>query len=81
MLASGETIDAPIVVNAAGPHAGKVARLVGLDLPIEPQRQHLFRAALPHPWPVPFPMVIDPDGVHWQLRRRWVCPQSLKSLV
>jgi glycine/D-amino acid oxidase-like deaminating enzyme len=65
-LVSGDSIDAPIVVDAAGPYAARVARLAGLDLAIEPQRQHLFRAALPHPWPTPFPMTIDPGGVHWR---------------
>lgn len=65
-LASGESVDAPVVVDAAGPYAGRVARLAGLTLPIEPQRQHLFRAALPHRWPTMFPMTIDPDGVHWR---------------
>jgi glycine/D-amino acid oxidase-like deaminating enzyme len=65
-LSSGESIDAPVVVNAAGPYAARVAKLVWLDLPIEPQRQHLFRAALPRPWPAPFPMTIDPGGVHWR---------------
>lgn len=65
-LAGGGSIDAPVVVDAAGPYAARVARLAGLDLPIEPQRQHLFRAALPRRWPAPFPMVIDPDGVHWR---------------
>jgi glycine/D-amino acid oxidase-like deaminating enzyme len=54
------------VVNAAGPWAARVARLAGLELPIEPQRQMLFRCALPERWPYRFPMVIDPTGVHWR---------------
>ena len=37
----------PVVVNAAGPWAGRVARLAGLDVPVEPMRQMLFRATLP----------------------------------
>jgi FAD-dependent oxidoreductase domain-containing protein 1 len=65
-LASGDRIDAPMVVNAAGPWAGRVAALAGLDVPIHPMRQMLFRAALPHRWPTRFPMVIDPGGVHWR---------------
>lgn len=65
-LSKGGSIDAPVVVNAAGPYAARVARLAHLDLPIEPQRQHLFRAALPHRWATPFPMIVDPGGVHWR---------------
>ena len=59
-------IDAPVVVNAAGPLAGRVAALAGLRVPVEPVRQLLFRCTLPHHWPTRFPMVIDPGGVHWR---------------
>ena len=65
-LAGGTVIEAPVVVNAAGPWAGHLARLAGLDVPIEPVRQMLFRATLPAQWPYRFPMVIDPGGVHWR---------------
>ncbi len=65
-LSDGETLQAPVVVNATGPWSGRVARLAGLDVPVEPMRQMLFRATLPHPWPYRFPMVIDPGGVHWR---------------
>ena len=66
LLASGERIGTRAVVNAAGAWAAAVARLVGIELPIQPQRQHLFRCALPEFWPYRFPMVIDPTGVHWR---------------
>ena len=65
-VASGTRITAPIVVNAAGPWAGRVAALAGLKLPVEPMRQMLFRCTLPYPWPYRFPMLIDPGGVHWR---------------
>ncbi|MGE4066104.1 MAG: NAD(P)/FAD-dependent oxidoreductase [Vicinamibacterales bacterium] len=65
-LADGSAIAAPVVVNAAGAWAGRLARLAGLDVPIEPMRQMLFRAALPAPWPYRFPMIVDPGGVHWR---------------
>lgn len=38
------SIDAPVVIDAAGPWAGRVARLAGLDLPVEPLRRHIFLA-------------------------------------
>ena len=66
VLASGEIIATPVVVNAAGPWAGALAMLAGLDVPVTPMRQMLFRATLPHYWPTRFPMVIDPGGVHWR---------------
>jgi glycine/D-amino acid oxidase-like deaminating enzyme len=65
-LGAGGEISAGVVVNAAGPWAGAVARLAGLEIPIEPVRQVLFRCALPRPWPYRFPMLIDPGGVHWR---------------
>jgi FAD-dependent oxidoreductase domain-containing protein 1 len=65
-LASGTSIHTPIVVNAAGAWAGAVARMAGLDIPVEPMRQTLFRCTLPQPWPYRFPMLIDPTGVHWR---------------
>jgi len=65
-LSSGERIDSPVVVNAAGPYAARVAALAGIDQPVHPVRQHLFRCDLPRPWPYRWPMTIDPGGVHWR---------------
>lgn len=66
LLASGERIDAPVVVNAAGPFAARVAAMAGIDQPVRPMRQHLFRCDLPKMWPYRWPMTIDPGGVHWR---------------
>jgi glycine/D-amino acid oxidase-like deaminating enzyme len=65
-LASGRLIATPVVVNAAGPWGGQLAALAGLDVPITPMRQMLFRATLPRYWSHRFPMVVDPGGVHWR---------------
>jgi len=35
-------VEAPIVVNAAGPYARHVAAMAGLDLPVSPKRRHMF---------------------------------------
>ena len=37
MLASGETLPADVVINAAGPDAAKIAAMAGVDLPIRRQ--------------------------------------------
>jgi sarcosine oxidase subunit beta len=42
-------IETPIVVNAAGPWAGDVAVLAGIDVPIRPLRRHIFIAQPPTP--------------------------------
>jgi len=63
---SAGRIDTPVIVNAAGPFAAVVGKLAGIDQPVCPMRQHLFRCDLPRLWPYRFPMVIDPGGVHWR---------------
>ena len=65
-LDDGAVLDARAVVNAAGPFAARLAALADVALPVEPVRQHLFRCALPRRWPHRFPVVVDPDGVHWR---------------
>jgi glycine/D-amino acid oxidase-like deaminating enzyme len=65
-LGSGETIASAVVVIAAGAWSATIGRAAGVTLPIAPQRQHLFRAALAEPWAYRFPMIVDPTGVHWR---------------
>ena len=65
-LESGTRLETQIVVNAAGAFAGAIGRMAGVDIPIQPVRQQLFRCTLPHVWPYRFPVVIDPTGVHWR---------------
>lgn len=60
------TIDTNVVVNAAGPFASRVAALADVIEPVVPVRQQLFRCELPRHWPYRFPMVVDPDGLHWR---------------
>lgn len=50
---------APLVVNAAGAWAGRVARLAGLEVPVQPARRMVFATGpleaalrLPHPYPL-----------------------------
>ena len=60
------SIDTPVVVNAAGPWARAIGRLVGgggVDVPVDPVRRHIFIAAFEQPAKVPAShvMVIDFD--------------------
>ena len=41
---SNGNIATPIVVNAAGPWAKSIGRLCGVDVPVEPERRHIFIA-------------------------------------
>ena len=41
-LASGDRIAAGTVVNAAGTRAAEVARMAGIDLPVEPRKRTMF---------------------------------------
>lgn len=56
------SIDAPVVVNAAGPHARAIARMARDEVPVDPYRRHIFIAQAP-PAGVPASkiMVIDFD--------------------
>ena len=42
VLTTTGNFKSPIVVNAAGPYAGIIGEMVGLDIPIHPLRRHLF---------------------------------------
>ena len=55
-----------VYVIAAGAYSGSVARDFGVEVPVTPVRQQLFRCALPRPWTYEFPVVIDPAGTHWR---------------
>lgn len=61
-LASGASVGAGAVVNAAGTRSALVARMAGIELPVEPRKRYsvLFEAADP---PGEVPLVIDPSGV------------------
>jgi len=61
-------IAAPVVVNAAGPYAGEVGKMAGVEVPVDPYRRQLFFTA-PFPWiPDPIPLVIDFHRA-WYFRR------------
>ncbi len=56
------SVTAPFVVNAAGPYAGRVAAMLGVDLPVEPVRRHLVITGPCPSLPPVIPMTIDADS-------------------
>jgi sarcosine oxidase subunit beta len=67
-VATGEKVLTPVVINAAGPYAGQVAAMVGLDLQVRPLRRQLFFTDPFDELPSRFPLVIDLEH-GWYMRR------------
>ncbi|GMQ93184.1 MAG: FAD-binding oxidoreductase [Acidimicrobiia bacterium] len=64
VLADGSTIDAGLVVNAAGPWCNRINAMAGLDLSwsLVPTRVQVIYRALPEEVPRPIPVVGDAAG-------------------
>lgn len=62
-LASGATVGAGVVVNASGTRASRLARMAGLELPVEPRKRYSVLFAAAEPLPRDLPLTIDPTGV------------------
>lgn len=62
-LDNGEKLEAGIVVNAAGPNAGKVAALAGLTLPVEPRKRNVFVFEAREKY-TDMPLLVDPSGIY-----------------
>jgi sarcosine oxidase subunit beta len=61
----GGLISTRIVVNAAGPWAGEVGRMTGLNLPVLPFRRQVY-ITRPFPdIPKPMPLIIDQDSLFY----------------
>ncbi|MXZ81507.1 MAG: FAD-binding oxidoreductase, partial [Gammaproteobacteria bacterium] len=65
-LANGGTVKAGALINAAGPEASRIARMVGSSLPVEPRQCHNFVFDSRNPIECRLPLVIDPVGVHFR---------------
>jgi FAD-dependent oxidoreductase domain-containing protein 1 len=63
MLDDGIEISAGIVVNAAGPNAGKVAAMTGIALPVEPRKRSVFVFEARDRFD-DMPLVVDPSGIY-----------------
>lgn len=67
-ISTGERVCTPVVVNAAGPYAARVAAMVGLDLLVRPLRRQLFFTDVFEELPSLLPIVIDLEH-SWYMRR------------
>ncbi|WP_439123952.1 NAD(P)/FAD-dependent oxidoreductase [Marivita sp.] len=63
-LATGERIACGHVINAAGPRAGHVAGLAGINLPVEPRKRYSWVFKAEQPLDRDLPLTIDPSGLH-----------------
>jgi sarcosine oxidase subunit beta len=52
-------VSAPVVVNAAGPRAARLARMVGVDVAVHPRRRHIFFTEPFPEIPGPTPLTTD----------------------
>ena len=66
VLADGGAIKTETIVAATGAYSATLGRFAGINVPIQPVRQQLFRCSLSRTWPYRFPVVVDPNGVHWR---------------
>lgn len=64
--AKGEEIAGPVVVNAAGPWAGTVGRMAGVEIPVEPIRRQVYACAPARPLGYDLPLVIDTTGMYFR---------------
>ena len=83
-LASGEVINAGIVINASGPRAAVTAAMAGVDLPIEARRRYTFIFDAQNPLDRDLPLTIDPTGVTMRTDGRYYmcgCPPDIDPAV
>ena len=63
---SGQTISCGMLVNTSGTNGKRMARMAGLDIPVEPRRRSLFVVDCRDPLPGKVGPTIDPTGVFFR---------------
>ena len=65
-LASGDTVSCGAVVNATGPRAARTAKMIDIDIPVEPRKRFTWIFSAEQPLDRDLPLTIDPSGVHFR---------------
>jgi glycine/D-amino acid oxidase-like deaminating enzyme len=76
-LASGEVIACGTLANCSGPRGAHVARMAGLDIPVEPRKRYTYIFSAEKPLDRDLPLTIDPSGVHMRSEGKYYlagCP-------
>jgi glycine/D-amino acid oxidase-like deaminating enzyme len=61
----GKTYFSSSIVNAAGPNAGDVGKMAGIDIPVVPVRRMVYLVKPPRLFDYDLPLVIDTSGVYF----------------
>lgn len=61
----GETFLSPLIVNTAGPYAGNVGGMAGIDIPVVPVRRMVYLLKPPRLFEYGLPLTIDTSGVYF----------------
>lgn len=73
ILGSGARVACGALVIAAGARSAEIARMAGLDLPVEPRKRTVFVVDAPGARHPEAPLVIDPSGVYFRPEgRHWI---------
>jgi glycine/D-amino acid oxidase-like deaminating enzyme len=72
-LADGRRLGCDVLVNAAGPSAGRIAALAGRILPVEPRKRTVFVIDCPDA-PSGLPLIADPSGI-------WIRPEGRQFIT
>ena len=78
-LTSGDRIVCARLVNATGPHAGALARMAGVALPVERRKRYVYVVDCRDPPPgiAAAPLTVDPSGVWFRPEgRTFICGRS-----
>lgn len=73
-LASGATVSAGAVVNAAGTRGADIMQMAGEDIPVEPRKRTVFLIDVPNARHRDAPLLVDHTGFYLRPEQnRWLC--------
>jgi len=61
----GTRYSSSLIVNAAGPYAGEVGKMAGVEIPVVPVRRMVYLVQPPRLFDYDLPLTIDPSGVYF----------------